>query len=1266
MNSGFSRRRGVVLATLAVTSLGMGFACAPATFAADSDIVINEVTTQGRDAIELANKGAQDIDIAGWTIFDSDDGKGNKPIVFPAGTIIPAGGYFVFYPDSKEGGIAPDGSAGFGLDGNDSLELKNASGKRIDFQSWTSDPVYGKVDTSWSRIPDMTGEMVAAPRTTLGGSNYGELKNGTKVAADSVVKINEVNSQGKPQDWVELINTSDKAVDISGWRVLDNDDTSEVIEFPAGTTIEPGDIFTFETQGTNVPGGGKGFGLGKGDSVRLFNSNGLLVDITSWPAGTHADPWGRNPDGTGEFGTLTKSSRGEYNVAKPNTSGPATTQPSSKSGNVVINEVATKDVIDDWVELYNMGDTPVDISGWKLTDSDGLSKHQVVIPKGTTLQPGEFKQFYVDALAVDGGKGFGLGAADEVHLFDAKGNEVDHTDWKSHQIQSLGRIPDGTGEFRGTGKPTPGGPNIEKVVWAEKEWPFDPQEIVDLDLGADFRAEDTSGIDFDEDGNAWVVNNTTGTLYKLVYDDASRTYSVDGKWQLRYKDGNGAPDAEGVTVGTDGALYVATERDGDKPKVSRPSVLRYDRPTKSSGDIKATHEWNLASAFTQLIGYNGGLEAISYIPELDAYAVGVETTGEVLFVKLNSDESFVEVHDRYKAPFEQVMALDYNNESKELRVVCDEKCEGASIALKYDGSKFVEVSGAEKRPQGMKQNFANEGFASYTKLGECSDAGKQTAATRFLWSDDGFSDGKTSMRAASFETTQTCKPPATVPATTTSGSTIATAPATTVVVPATTVTTTPTVTVTDPAKTLTITTTPTTFTTTPTVTATQTTVPTTTAAAVTEVATETAKAVTTTPTVTATQTTVPTETADPSTVTEKATAKTVTVVPTVTETATTIPTHTAAPVTVTETVTAQPVTKTAEPVTETATVTEKVTTTPTVTEKVTTAPTHTAAPVTVTETMTALPVTKTAEPVTETATVTEKVTTTPTVTEKVTTTPTHTAAPVTVTETMTAQPVTQTAKPVTETVAGGTETVTTTPTLTTVGKPVTETATAPAVINTVTPKSTTERVAPALTGIVAGETRVIYRVPAAEGAVIEVKDLPAGLQFDAEKHLIAGKVEKPGVYEATIVTTLDGATTVEQLKIVAAPSTGSNNAAPGATTTVTTAASPATVTSVTTVPQAAGSSLDGKCVAAIAGWLIPLAALVPLGLATQIELPLPPELTEAIRPLQEQAAQLLPQVDPQVQMATGGLAAAALGIVAIASILNACTGGEGSSVGSSK
>ena len=1217
MNSGFSRRRGVVLVTLAVTSLGMGFACAPATFAADSDIVINEVTTQGRDAIELANKGAQDIDIAGWTIFDSDDGKGNKPIVFPAGTIIPAGGYFVFYPDSKEGGIAPDGSAGFGLDGNDSLELKNASGKRIDFQSWTSDPVYGKVDTSWSRIPDMTGEMVAAPRTTLGGSNYGELKKGTKVAADSVVKINEVNSQGKPQDWVELINTSDKAVDISGWRVLDNDDTSEVIEFPAGATIEPGGIFTFETQGTNVPGGGKGFGLGKGDSVRLFNSNGLLVDITSWPAGTHADPWGRNPDGTGEFGKLTKSSRGEYNVAKPNTSGPATTQPSSKSGNVVINEVATKDVIDDWVELYNMGDTPVDISGWKLTDSDGLSKHQVVIPKGTTLQPGEFKQFYVDALAVDGGKGFGLGAADEVHLFDAKGNEVDHTDWKSHQIQSLGRIPDGTGEFRGTGKPTPGGPNIEKVVWAEKEWPFDPQEIVDLDLGADFRAEDTSGIDFDEDGNAWVVNNTTGTLYKLVYDDASRTYSVDGKWQLRYKDGNGAPDAEGVTVGPDGALYVATERDGDKPKVSRPSVLRYDRPTKSSGDIKATHEWNLASAFTQLIGYNGGLEAISYIPELDAYAVGVETTGEVLFVKLNSDESFVEVHDRYKAPFEQVMALDYNNESKELRVVCDEKCEGASIALKYDGSKFVEVSGAEKRPQGMKQNFANEGFASYTKLGECSDAGKQTVATRFLWSDDGFSDGKTSMRAASFETTQTCKPPTTVPATTTSGSTIATAPATTVVVPATTVTTTPTVTVTDPAKTLTITTTPTTFTTTPTVTATQTTVPTTTAAAKTEVATETAKAVMITPTVTTTQTTVPTETADPSTVTETATAKTVTVVPTVTETATTIPTHTAAPVTVTETVTAQPVTKTAEPVTETATVTEKFTTTPTVTEKVPT-------------------------------------------------TPTHTAAPVTVTETMTAQPVTQTAKPVTETVAGGTETVTTTPTLTTVGKPVTETSTAPAVINTVTPKSTTERVAPALTGIVAGETRVIYRVPAAEGAVIEVKDLPAGLQFDAEKHLIAGKVEKPGVYEATIVTTLDGATTVEQLKIVAAPSTGSNNAAPGATTTVTTAASPATVTSVTTVPQAAGSSLDGKCVAAIAGWLIPLAALVPLGLATQIELPLPPELTEAIRPLQEQAAQLLPQVDPQVQMATGGLAAAALGIVAIASILNACTGGEGSSVGSSK
>lgn len=40
------------------------------------------------------------------------------------------------------------------------------------------------------------------------------------------------------------------------------------------------------------------FGLSKGDSVRLYGTDGItLLDSTPWRAGTHANPsWGRCPD----------------------------------------------------------------------------------------------------------------------------------------------------------------------------------------------------------------------------------------------------------------------------------------------------------------------------------------------------------------------------------------------------------------------------------------------------------------------------------------------------------------------------------------------------------------------------------------------------------------------------------------------------------------------------------------------------------------------------------------------------------------------------------------------------------------------------------------------------------------------------------------------------------------------------------------------------------------------------------------------------------
>ena len=55
----------------------------------------------------------------------------------------------------------------------------------------------------------------------------------------SGVVINEVESDGDTTDWIELVNTGDAPVDLSGWAVKDNDDTRD-FRFAAGTSIQPG------------------------------------------------------------------------------------------------------------------------------------------------------------------------------------------------------------------------------------------------------------------------------------------------------------------------------------------------------------------------------------------------------------------------------------------------------------------------------------------------------------------------------------------------------------------------------------------------------------------------------------------------------------------------------------------------------------------------------------------------------------------------------------------------------------------------------------------------------------------------------------------------------------------------------------------------------------------------------------------------------------------------------------------------------------------
>ncbi|MES1209269.1 MAG: lamin tail domain-containing protein, partial [Pseudomonadota bacterium] len=71
------------------------------------------------------------------------------------------------------------------------------------------------------------------------------------------VVLNEVESNGDAVgDWVELTNTGSATADISGWKLLDNDDTHPFVVVPAGTLLPPGGyfrIYVFQTFGLGAP-----------------------------------------------------------------------------------------------------------------------------------------------------------------------------------------------------------------------------------------------------------------------------------------------------------------------------------------------------------------------------------------------------------------------------------------------------------------------------------------------------------------------------------------------------------------------------------------------------------------------------------------------------------------------------------------------------------------------------------------------------------------------------------------------------------------------------------------------------------------------------------------------------------------------------------------------------------------------------------------------------------------------------------------------------
>ena len=674
----------------------------------NSKLVINEVNSSPDDWIEFMNIGTGDLDISGYEIRDNSDDHRWK---FPEGSKIEAGKLLVvdansnglIYDDQKNDYVEGTFEVAIGIGSGDSIRIYDKNGNLIDKCSWTEHASYDgdPAKASIGRYPDGTGDFCITKETK------GSLNNWYKPE----VCINEIESNDDETDWVEIINTGSKAIDISGWYLYDNDPVghiNDITPVAEGTILNPGEFYVFDQNKDFT------FGLGKADKVTIHTKDGAVVDEYEWTEPANG-VYAKIPDGTGDFVDFQTSTKGKANII---------TNP------VVLNEIQSNDKNGgaDWVELANPTGEALDISGIVIKDND--DSHEYIIPKGTEIPANGF--IVIDDL------GFGLGKGDSVRLYE-NGRLIESTTWTENTDPTWGLYPDINGnEYRNTKIETPGAANKFADIPDVIDWQGD-KEVKILDKTPTF-LEDSSGLDF-FNGKLYAIDNGTGKFWELdVQKDGTVNFASgfeNGKRIIFQKDANNpsakGPDTEGITVDGNGMVYAAAERDNSQKNINYNTVLMVD-PNKEGTDLVALKEWNLTDSLPQ-VSANMGIEGIEWVSNSNVkgklfdkntgntfdpanypnavangvFFVTLEDNGHVYAYVLNNDGSCVQIDD-IDSKLGGAMALDFDTYENVLWVATDNGYNNRLAKITLTGKKEVNIVHVLP-PTGLDITANNEGFA---------------------------------------------------------------------------------------------------------------------------------------------------------------------------------------------------------------------------------------------------------------------------------------------------------------------------------------------------------------------------------------------------------------------------------------------------------------------------------------------------------------------------------------------------------------------------
>ena len=454
-------------------------------------IRINEIMTSNKGAvadsdgrhpdwIELYNSGDEEFSIAGYGL--SDNVLDGVKYVFPQGTKIAPNGYLIIFCSGDATSIL---HTPFKLSSSESIVLFDNTGKilnSVDLTAVTSGMTYALNSAG------MYVEMRPSPG--FENSEAGIKEYGDSLYAEEIVGlyINEfmakniatqVTDQFQSADWIELYNSTNDIMDISGFGISDTLSQPMKATVPEGTTILPHSYCLILCSGNTPPEPFNGicvpFSLDSTSGyVSISDKAGRIIDSYSYAEQEPDVSMARSIDGIGDFEYCYQATPGYPNTTegyneymKQNSAG------INARSEIYISEIVAKNSSSfaytdgqyyDWIELFNASSDTIDLSKYYLTDnSNNPSKWN--FPE-TTILPNEYLVVYASGLTISNATdksslhlNFSLSEAGEtIYLANSSGNFVDKLSYNSlPENMSFGRDANGTNCYFTT--PTPASAN---------------------------------------------------------------------------------------------------------------------------------------------------------------------------------------------------------------------------------------------------------------------------------------------------------------------------------------------------------------------------------------------------------------------------------------------------------------------------------------------------------------------------------------------------------------------------------------------------------------------------------------------------------------------------------------------------------------------------------------------------------------------------------------------------------------------------------------